>query len=73
MVETLCGDHITFSARLGEPVLNPADALQQLTDFQLRLQIHAVVQFAAHPIFTILAILAHHNDRSLERRQHRQE
>ena len=32
--------------------------------------IHIEIQFAAQPVLSVLAILAHHDDRRLDRRQH---
>src|SRR5216684_4340159 len=44
----------------------------QPLDFCLGAAIHGVIQFAPHAIFPVLPVLAHHDDRRLDRRQQRQ-
>src|SRR5260370_14102689 len=41
-------------------------------NFGLRTTVHGVVQFTAHAILHVLAVLAHHDDRRLDRREQRQ-
>ena len=48
---------------LGEMV----DLLVELSDFELRFEIDLVVVFAAQPIFCVLPVLTHHDDRRLDR------
>src|SRR6266576_6927427 len=45
------------------------DLFVQVTDFQLGFQVYLIIMLRAQPIFSLLTVLAHHNNRSLNRRQ----
>src|SRR5882672_4577970 len=51
-------------------LVNLIDLGVQVRDFHFTLQVDTVIQIALHTIFGPLAILAHHDDRSLNCRQH---
>src|SRR5215475_2922342 len=41
----------------------------QMTDFELRLQVHAIIILGPQTVLRLLPLLAHHDDRSLDGRQ----
>ena len=64
---------------LPQQILDVADLVGQQIEFvrqvlnlRLRAAVDVVVQFAAQPVLRVLPVLAHHDDRRLNRRQHRE-
>src|ERR1700686_4171403 len=51
-------------------VADQVDLVRQALDLGFRAAVYFVVEFASQPVFFILPVLAHHDDRRLNRRQH---
>ena len=58
---------------VSELIVQHIQLVRDVLNFSLRAAINLVVQLAANAIFQVLPILAHHDDRRLNRGQHRQE
>jgi len=54
-----------------QPVLDPVELRGQLSDLGLRFPVHREVELAPQPVLRVLAVLAHHDDRGLDRGEHR--
>src|SRR4051812_22878125 len=56
-----------------ERILDQLSLVEQRADAQFGLQVHLIVEFAANTVFDVLAVLAHHDHRRLDCREHREE